>query len=117
MRDVEQLEESFAPFGIRSGSELYLPLIHAKRLVEECSRKAIAVVGVDFVRFQNGAVIPSIPINSADWSAFLKGSNWNEIVERCNRASLKVLNRELTENPEQFCSMMLVSMDDWKRGL
>jgi hypothetical protein len=117
MGGVEQrLFDAYAPFGVKRGSELYLPLSRAKTMVEECRRERVAVIGVDFVTIDGGQVRPSMPINSADWSSFLASSSWDEIVTRCNAASLVVLDREGREGPEQLCSMALLTEDEWKRG-
>ena len=94
-------------------SEDYLPLQEAIRIVEKCSRQEIAVIGMDFVHIQAGKVQPRIPINSADWSAFLKEPHWQDIVAQCNVASLRVLEREKREDPEQLCSFVFFREEEW----
>ena len=91
-------------------SEDYLSLQEAIRIVEECSRQGVAVIGIDFVHIREGKVQPRIPINSADWSAFLKEPYWQDIVVRCNTASLRVLERE---DPEQLCAFVFFREEEW----
>ena len=90
------------------GNEQYLPMREATRLVEECSQEGIAVIGIDFVHIREGTIHPQIPINSADWSVFLRAARWQDVVAQCNAASLRVLAREEREDPEQFCSFVIV---------
>ena len=94
----------------------YLSLQEATRLVEKCSRQGVAVIGIDFVHIREGKVQPRIPINSTDWSAFLKGPYWQDIVVRCSTASLRVLEREKREDPEQLCSFVFFSEEEWTTG-
>lgn len=101
---------------IRWRAEQYLPLQEAIRIVEEYSRQGVAVIGMDFVHIQAGKVQPRIPINSADWSAFLRGPYWQEIVAQCNTASLRVLEREKREDPEQLCSFVFFREEEWTTG-
>lgn len=100
--------------GRRSGD--YLSLQEATRLVEKCSRQEVAGIGIDFVHIREGKIQPRIPINSADWSAFLKESRWQDIVTQCNAASLRVLEREKREDPEQLCSFVFFSEEEWTTG-
>ena len=95
------------------GNEQYLPLQEAARLVEEYSQKRIAVIGIDFVHIQKGKVQPHVPINSADWSPFLQAARWQDVVAQCNAASLRVLEREGSEDPDQFCSLIFFSEEEW----
>lgn len=95
------------------GKEKYLPLQEAARLVEECSQERIAVIGIDFVHIREGKVQPCVPINSADWSDFLRAARWQDIVAQCNAASLRVLAREEREDSEQFCSFVFFSEEEW----
>ena len=94
-------------------NERYLPLREATRIVEGCSRQEIAVIGIDFVHIQADKVQPCVPINSADWSAFLQESCWQEVVAQCNAASLRVLEREEREDPEQLCSFVFFREEEW----
>lgn len=94
-------------------NERYLPLQEATRIVEECSRQGVAVVGIDFVHIREGKIQPRIPVNSADWSAFLKEPRWQDIVAKCNAASLRVLEREEREDPEQLCSFVFFREEEW----
>ena len=94
-------------------NERYLPLQEATRIVEECSRQGVAVIGIDFVHIREGKVQPRIPINSADWSAFLQEPRWQDIVTQCNAASLRVLEREKREDPEQLCSFVFFGEEEW----
>ena len=95
------------------GNEQYLPLQEAARLVEECSRQGIAVIGIDFVHIREGKVQPRVPINSADWSPFLQAARWQDVVAQCNAASLRVLEREGSKEPDQFCSLVFFSEEEW----
>ena len=99
--------------GIEKGAESYLSLQEAARLVEKCSQKRIAVIGIDFVHIRGGKVQPHVPINSADWSPFLRAARWQDVVARCNAASLEVLAREEKEDSEQFCSLVFFSEEEW----
>ena len=96
-----------------SGNEQYLPLQEAAPLVEECSRKRIAVIGIDFVHIREGTIYPQILINSADWSVFLQAARWQDVVAQCNAASLRVLEREGREDSEQLCSFVFFSEEEW----
>ena len=93
-------------------NEGYLSLQEATRIVEECSHQGIAVIGIDFVHIRAGEVQPRIPINSADWSDFLQESCWQDIFAQCNAASLRVLEREEREDPEQLCSFVFLSEEE-----
>ena len=95
------------------GNEQYLPMREAARLVEKCSQKRIAVIGIDFVHLREGKVQPHVPINSADWSPFLQAAHWQDVVARCNAASLRVLAREEKEDSEQSCSLVFFSEEEW----
>ena len=95
------------------GNEHYLPLQEAARLVEECSRQGIAVIGIDFVHIREGKVQAHVPINSADWSPFLQAARWQDVVAQCNAASLRILEREEREDPEQLCSFVFFSEEEW----
>lgn len=99
--------------GMTKGAEPYLSLQEAARLVEKCSQKRIAVIGIDFVHIREGKVQPRVPINSADWSPFLQAAHWQEVVTRCNAASLRVLAREEKEDSEQCCSLVFFSEEEW----
>lgn len=96
------------------GKEKYLSLQEAARLVEKCSQKRIAVIGIDFVHIREGKVQPHVPINSADWSPFLQAARWQDVVARCNAASLRVLEREGRDDSGQLCSFVFFSREDWK---
>ena len=113
MGTIDQHIESHEDQKIVGRNERYLPLQEAIRIVEECSRQGVAVIGMDFVHIQAGKVQPRIPINSADWSAFLKGPYWQEVVAQCNAASLRVLEREKREDPEQLCSFVFFREEEW----
>ncbi len=63
-----------------SGRRWYLPLKETKRVVEVCSQKRSAVIGIDFVHIRKGAVHPQVPINSADWASFLQAACWQDVV-------------------------------------
>ena len=93
-------------------NERYLPLQEATRIVEECSRRETAVIGIDFVHIRAGKVQPRIPINSADWSDFLQEPRWQDIVAQCNAASLRVLEREEQEDSEQLCFFVFFSEEE-----
>ena len=95
------------------GNERYLPLQEAARIVEECSRQGGAVIGIDFVHIREGKLYPRVPINSTDWSDFLQESCWRDTVAQCNAASLRVLEREEREDPEQLCSFVFFSEEEW----
>ena len=99
--------------GIEKEAESYLSLREAVHTVEECSQKRIAVIGIDFVHIREGKVQPHVPINSADWSSFLRASHWQDVIARCNAASLRVLTREEREEPDQFCSLVFFSEEEW----
>ena len=101
---------------IDRGNEQYLPMREATRLVEECSQKRIAVIGIDFARIREGRIYPQIPINSADWSVFLRAARWQDAVAQCNAASLRVLEREEREDPEQLCSFVFSTEEEWTGG-
>jgi hypothetical protein len=88
---IDQLIERYEDLGVVKGDEWYLPLKETRRIVEECSQKRIAVIGIDFVHIRKGAVQPQVPINSADWSPFLQAACWQDVVAQCNAASLQVL--------------------------
>ena len=98
------------------GNEQCLPLREAARLVERCSQKGIAVIGIDFVHIRKGTIYPQIPINSADWSVFLRAACWQDAVTQCNAASLRVLEREEREDPEQLCSFVFFTEEEWVAG-
>ena len=111
MNMIDQLLEKYESPG--KGGERYLPLKEAKRLVEEYSQRGIAVIGIDFVHIRGGGIHPQVPINSADWSAFLQAGRWQEVVAQCHEASLQVLQREEERALEQFCSFVLYSEEEW----
>ncbi len=113
MGTIDQHIERHEGQSVVRGNERYLPLQEAIRIVEECSRQGIAVIGIDFVHIQAGKVRPRVPINSADWSAFLQEPRWQEVVTQCNAASLRVLEREEREDPEQLCSFVFLSEAEW----
>ena len=113
---IDQHIESHEDQKIVGRDERYLPLQEATRIVEECSRQGIAVIGIDFVHIQAGKVQPCVPINSADWSAFLQASRWQDIVAQCNEASLRALEREELEDPEQWCSFVFFREEEWTAG-
>ena len=113
MGTIDQRIESREDQRAVGRNERYLPLQEATRLVEECSRQGIAVIGMDFAHIQAGKVRPRVPINSADWSAFLQEFCWQEVVAQCNAASLQVLEREKREDPEQLCSFVFFSEEEW----
>ena len=96
------------------GNEQYLPMREATRLVEECSQKRIAVIGIDFVHIRDGTIYPQIPINSADWSGFPRAARRQDVVVRCNAASLQVLAREGRNDPAQSCAFVFLSKEEWK---
>lgn len=110
---IDQLIKRYEGLGIVKGDEWYLPLKETKRLVEECSQKKMAVIGIDFVHIRQGTVHPQVPINSADWSAFLHAACWQDVVAQCNTASLRVLAQEERADPEQFCSLVFFSAEEW----
>ena len=116
MGTIDQHIESHEDQKIVGRDERYLPLQEATRIVEECSRQGVAVIGIDFVYIQAGKVQPRIPINSADWSAFLQEPRWQDIVAQCNAASLQVLEREEREDPEQWCSFVFFREEEWMTG-
>ena len=95
------------------GNERYLPLQEAARIVEKFSSQGITVIGIDFVHIREGKVYPRVPINSADWSAFLQESCWRYTVAQCNAASLRVIEREEQEDSEQLCSFVFFSEEEW----
>ena len=113
MGTIDQHIESHEDQKIVGRNERYLPLQEAIRIVEECSRQGVAVIGMDFVHIQAGKVQPRIPINSADWSTFLKEPRWQEVVAQCNAVSLRVLEREKREDPEQLCSFVFFREEEW----
>ncbi len=116
MGTIDQRIESHETKRAVGRKERYLPLHEATRIVEECSGQGVAVIGIDFVHIREGKVQPRIPINSADWSAFLKESRWQDIVTQCNAASLRVLEREEREDPEQLCSFVFFREEEWTTG-
>ena len=113
MGTIDQRIESHEDQKVVGRNERYLPLQEATRIVEECSGQGVAVIGIDFMHIREGKVQPRIPINSADWSAFLKESRWQDIVTQCKAASLRVLEREKREDPEQLCSFVFFSEEEW----
>lgn len=113
MGTIDQRIESHEDQKIVGRDEQYLPLQEATRIVEECSRQGIAVIGIDFVHIREGKVQPCVPINSADWSVFLQEPRWQDIVAQCNAASLRVLEREEREDPEQWCSFVFFREEEW----
>lgn len=113
MSTISQRIEMSEDRGIEKRAESYLSLQEAARLVEKCSQKRTAVIGIDFVYLREGKVQPHVPINSADWSPFLQAAHWQDVVARCNAASLQVLAREEKEDSEQFCSLVFFSEEEW----
>ena len=113
MGTIDQRIEGHETKKVVGRNEQYLPLQEAIRIVEECSRQGVAVIGIDFVHIREGKIQPRVPINSADWSAFLKEPRWQEVVAQCNVASLRVLEREKREDPEQLCSFVFFSEEEW----
>ena len=113
MGTIDQRVEEHETKKVVGRKERYLPLQEATRIVEECSRQGVAVIGIDFVHIREGKVQPRVPINSADWSAFLQEPHWQEVVAQCNVASLRVLEREEREDPEQLCSFVFFSEEEW----
>ena len=116
MGTIGQRIESREDQKVVGRNERYLPLQEATRIVEECSRQGVAVIGLDFVRIREGKVQPRIPINSADWSAFLREPHWQKVVAQCNAASLRALEREEREDPEQLCSFVFFREEEWMTG-
>ena len=116
MGTIEQRIESRENQKTVGRNERYLPLQEAARIVEECSRQGVAVIGIDFVHIREGKVQPCVPINSADWSAFLKKPHWQKVVAQCNAASRRVLEREEREDPEQLCSFVFFREEEWTTG-
>ncbi len=113
MSMTDQIIERYEGLGIVRGGERYLSLQEAGRLVEECSQKGLAVIGMDFVHIRQGAIHPRVPINSADWSEFLQTVRWQDVVAQCKAASLRVLEQEARRDPEQFCCFVLYSEEEW----
>ena len=116
MGTIDQRIESHETKRAVGRNERYLSLQEATHLVEKCSHQGVAVIGIDFVHIQEGKVQPRIPINSADWSAFLKEPYWQDIVAQCNAASLRVLEREEREDPKQLCSFVFFREEEWTTG-
>ena len=113
MGTIDKRIESHEDRKVVGRNERYLPLQEATRIVEQYSSQGIAVIGIDFVHIRAGKVHPRIPINSADWSAFLKELRWQKVVAQCNAASLRVLKQEEREDPEQLCSFIFFSEEEW----
>ncbi len=113
MGTIDQRVESHEDQKVVGRNERYLPLQEATRIVEKCSSQGVAAIGIDFVHIRAGKIQPRVPINSADWSAFLQEPHWQEVVAQCNAASLRVLEREEREDPEQLCSFVFFSEEEW----
>ncbi len=113
MSTISQRIKRYEDRGVKKEAEHYLPVQEATRIVQECSQKRIAVIGIDFVHIREGKVQPHVPINSADWSDFLRAARWQDVVARCNAASLRVLEQEGREEPDQFCSLVFFSEEEW----
>ena len=113
MDTINRHIEKYRTKEVIGSNEQYLPLRKATRIVEECSCQSIAVIGIDFVYIRAGKIYPQVPINSADWSAFLEVPFWEDVVAQCNTASLRVLEQEKREDPERFCSFVFFSKEEW----
>ena len=42
-----------------------------------------------------------------------KQARWQDVVAQCNAASLRILEREEREDPEQLCSFVFFSEEEW----
>ena len=109
------LFEKYAPYGIRQSNEIYLPFITGKMFIEECSALKVAVLGLDFVHFKPGMIIPVVPINSHDCSSILnEHQEWDDIVKHCNEVALHVLRIEEQRDPTQYYNPTLFEKGEWK---
>ena len=109
------LFEKYAHYGIRTSSEIYLPLRTANMFVEECSSFEVAIIGLEFFHLESGMRIPVIPINSLDCSIFLTTSQeWDDVVTSCNETALNVLHLEEEVDTTQYYNPTLLEKSEWR---
>jgi hypothetical protein len=113
------LEELFvtkyANYGKTSPSgELYLPLSTSNQFVNECTSLKVAIIGLEFFHIGPEYVMPVSPLSGIDCSIFLKTSmSWDEVVNRCNEAVIKVLQQEEKRDHTQWYHPTLFERDEW----
>lgn len=87
--------KTYAPYGVKSGGELYLPLSMGKRFVDAYSLFKVAIISLEFFRIPPGKVIPVSPLTGIDGSSKLnKYEEWDDIIKIGNEEVLKVLLQE-----------------------
>lgn len=92
-----------------SGGEIYFPLHIRKMFVEECTSLKVAILGLEFFYVKSGLVIPVEPMNILDSSEMLKMyPHWDDVVNHCNQAALRVLIEEEKRDPTQYYNPLLV---------
>jgi hypothetical protein len=109
------LFEKYAKYGLKTSSEIYLPLGTSRMFVEECSSFKVAIVGLEFFHIKPGMIVPVAPINSLDCSVFLsKYEEWDKVVKNCNEAALKVLHLEEKKDHTQYYHPTLFENSEWR---
>jgi hypothetical protein len=106
------LFEKYAHYGIRTSSEIYLPLNTANMFIEECRSFEVAVIGLEFFRVESGMIIP---MNSLDCSMFLTTCReWDDVVTSCNETALNVLHLEEEVDTTQYYNPTLLEKSEWR---
>jgi hypothetical protein len=109
------LFEKYAHYGIRTSSEIYLPLNTATMFVEECSSFKVAIIGLEFFHIESGMRIPVIPMNGLDCSIFLTTCReWDDVVTNCNETALNVLHLEEEVDTTQYYNPTLLEKSEWR---
>lgn len=111
----EFLIQKYSKFGrVAPSGELYLPIKMCKELVQECSNNKVAVVGLELFHKRGEYIVPADPIGGIDSSSLLeKGSDWAEVVEKCNSFVLRVLNQEENKDNSLYCNLTLLEEVHW----
>jgi hypothetical protein len=92
MESPSRLLLEFSSSGLVSNGELYLPLEAARRLVERCREKSIAILGVEAFDVLAGKIRPRVDLIADFSDEFDRLSDWNETVARTTQDALSFLD-------------------------
>ena len=99
MESPSRLLLEFSSSGLVSKGELYLPLEAARRLVERCREKRIAILGVEAFDILAGEIRPRVDLIADFSDAFDSAPDWIEAVVRTAQDAISFLDAAADGGP------------------
>ncbi|MCZ8049795.1 MAG: hypothetical protein GPI90_20905 [Microcystis aeruginosa K13-05] len=115
MLKEQQLFDLYSSYGFTQGGELYLPISHSLKFLQDCQQNELAIIGIEGFIYEEGEISPQLDL-IADFSS-ISASDWQNYQNICNSAAKNFLLGVNIKDKSMVFNFVILSRSEWENSI